>query len=98
MLVKDQLHTIQPESLGDGRAQRRQQVPRRATGGQSQMSYRKSLGDWGEDHARQFENAKFTDIIPLNVGRQHWGGDVMATKDACRYFFQLKPEVDFGKT
>ena len=37
---------------------------------------------WGEAHAyRLLKSAKFTDIAPLNVGRQHPGGDVMAKKD-----------------
>lgn len=40
------------------------------------MAYRKDLGDWGEAHAeRLLAAAGFTDIQPLNVGRQHPGGD-----------------------
>ena len=46
------------------------------------MTYRKVLGNWGEVHAcRLLKSAKFTDIVPLNVGRQHPAGDVMAKKN-----------------
>ena len=55
------------------------------------MTYRKVLGDWGEDHACSLlANAKFTGIVPLNVSRQHPGGDVMATNDGRVYFFSVK--------
>jgi hypothetical protein len=33
----------------------------------------------------------------LNVGRQHPGGDVMATKDGCVHFFSVKARDRFGK-
>lgn len=62
------------------------------------MTYRKVLGDWGEDHACcLLANAKFTGIVPLNVGRQHPGGDVMTTKDGRVYFFSVKARDRFGQ-
>jgi hypothetical protein len=62
------------------------------------MTYRKVLGDWGEAHAcRLLKAAKFTDIVPLNVGRQHAGGDVMATKSSRTYFFSVKARGRFGQ-
>jgi hypothetical protein len=63
-----------------------------------QLTYRKTLGDWGEDHAcRLLEKAKFTDVVPLNVDRQHPGGDVLATKDGRGYFFSVKSRDRFGQ-
>jgi hypothetical protein len=41
--------------------------------------------------------AKFTNIVPLNVRRQHPGGDVMATKDNRVYFFSVKARDRFGQ-
>jgi hypothetical protein len=65
---------------------------------QPQAPYRKTLGDWGEDHAcRLLTNAKFTDVEPLNVDRQQPGGDVLATKDGLRYFFSVKARDRFGQ-
>ena len=62
------------------------------------MTYRKILGDWGEAHAcRLLKSAKFTDIVPLNVGRQHPGGDVMAKRDGRVYFFSVKARDRFGQ-
>jgi hypothetical protein len=62
------------------------------------VTYRKILGDWGEAHAcRLLKSAKFTDIVPLNVGRQHPGGDVMAKKDGRVYFFSVKARDRFGQ-
>jgi hypothetical protein len=63
-----------------------------------QVPYRKTLGDWGEDHAcRLLEKAKFTHVFPLNVHRQHPGGDVLATKDGRLYFFSVKARDRFGQ-
>jgi hypothetical protein len=68
------------------------------TGKQPARSYRRPLGDWGEGHAcRLLAKAKFTDIVPLNVDRQHQGGDVLATKDGRRYFFSVKARDRFGQ-
>jgi hypothetical protein len=65
---------------------------------QHQAPYRKTLGDWGEDHARRLlENAEFTAVVPLNVGRQHPGGDVMATKSGRPHFFSVKARDRFGQ-
>lgn len=62
------------------------------------VTYRKVLGDWGEAHAcRLLKAAKFADIVPLNVGRQHPGGDVMATKSGRTYFFSVKARDRFGQ-
>ena len=62
------------------------------------MTYRKDLGDWGEAHAeRLLEAAGFTDIKPLNIARQHPGGDVMARKNGRLYFFSVKARDRFGQ-
>jgi hypothetical protein len=62
------------------------------------MPYRKILGDWGEAHAGGLlKKHKFAKIIPLNIGRQHPGGDVLAIKDGCRYFFSVKARDRFGQ-
>jgi len=50
------------------------------------MSYRKTLGDWGEAHAlRLLKAAAFTDIKPLNIGLQHPGGDLLARRKGGDY-------------
>jgi hypothetical protein len=62
------------------------------------MSYRKSLGDWGEAQAvRLLETDGFIDIKPLNVGFQHPGGDVLARKNGRPYFFSVKARDRFGQ-
>jgi hypothetical protein len=62
------------------------------------MSYRKSLGDWGEAHAiRLLEAAGFTDIKPLNVSFQHPGGDVLARNNGRPFFFSVKARDRFGQ-
>jgi hypothetical protein len=62
------------------------------------MDYRKVVGDWGEAHACQLlKDANFIDIVPLNVSRQHPGGDVMARRDDCLYFFSVKARDRFGQ-
>jgi len=62
------------------------------------MAYRKLLGDWGEAHAvKLLRSAKFNDIVPLNAGQQHPGGDVLASKNGNRYFFSVKARDRFGK-
>ena len=62
------------------------------------MTYRTVLGNWGEVHAcRLLKSAKFTDIVLLNVGRQHPAGDVMARKMAASIFSQSKPVIVLGR-
>jgi hypothetical protein len=62
------------------------------------MSYRKTLGDWGEAHALLLlEAAGFSDIRPLNIGTQHPGGDVLARKNGRPFFFSVKARDRFGK-
>ena len=62
------------------------------------MSYRKTLGDWGEAHAeRLLKKRRFTRIRSLNIGGQHPGGDVIATKGGRCYFFSVKSRDRFGQ-
>jgi Holliday junction resolvase-like predicted endonuclease len=63
------------------------------------MTYKQTLGDWGEDVAAQLlVSSGFTDIAMLNDGhRNRPGGDILANKDGAKYFFSVKARDRFMK-
>ena len=64
------------------------------------MSYRQTLGDWGEDlAAKLLGQAGFTDIVMLNDGRpNHPGGDLLASLQNTKYLFSVKARDRFMKS
>lgn len=61
------------------------------------MSYRQTLGDWGEDIAAQLlASAGFGEIVMLNDGQKnHPGGDILARDSTTSYLFSVKARDRF---
>jgi hypothetical protein len=63
------------------------------------MSYKQTLGDWGEDVAAfLLKSSGFEEITMLNDSqRNHPGGDIMASKLGQKYLFSVKARDRFMK-